>query len=104
MKTGFRRIFDPLCRSIFRGDIDHDFRGQIAFIRHGTDEQPGCIVIVANGAEAEKTVDLGPDHAGAGFRDFLTHCEEELFADDQGRVTIRVNGGSVSVWVRSDAL
>ena len=76
----------------------------IAFIRHGTDEQPGCIVIVANGAEAEKTVDLGPDHAGAGFRDFLTHCEEELFADDQGRVTIRVNGGSVSVWVRSDAL
>jgi len=76
----------------------------IAFIRHGVDEHPGCIVMIANGDGASKTIQLGPDHAGAGFVDYLGHCDEELFADNQGCVTVRVNGGSVSVWVRTDAL
>lgn len=76
----------------------------IAFVRHGCDEGPGCIVMLANGAEASKTIELGADHAGKTFCDFLGHCEEDVTADDQGRVTVRVNGGSVSVWVRKDQL
>ena len=60
--------------------------------------------MIANGDGASKMIELGPDHSGAGFKDYLGHCDEELFADDQGRVTVRVNGGSVSVWVRTDAL
>jgi alpha-amylase len=76
----------------------------IAFVRHGTADAPGCVTILSNGEEAWKEADLGPDHAGARFRDYLGHCEEEISADDTGRLTVRVNGGSVSVWVRSDAL
>jgi alpha-amylase len=73
----------------------------LAFIRHGTAEDPGCVVILTNREEATRTVEMGPDHAGATFRDFLGHCEEEITADEEGRLTVRVPGGSVSVWVRS---
>jgi alpha-amylase len=76
----------------------------IAFIRHGTSDAPGCVTILSNGAEAWKQVDLGPDHAGAGFRDYLGHCEEEIFTDDAGNLDLRVNGGSVSLWVRSETI
>jgi len=74
----------------------------IAFVRHGTADAPGCVVMIANGPEASKTVELGGDHAGKTFYDFLGHCDEDVVADDEGRVTVRVNGGSVSVWVPKD--
>ncbi len=76
----------------------------IGTIRHGTDEQPGCVLLVTNGDAAEKTVDLGPGHGGATFRDYLGHCADDVTADDDGRIALFVPGGSVSVWVRADAL
>jgi alpha-amylase len=76
----------------------------IAFVRHGTGEQPGCITILTNGDEADKPVDMGPDHAGAVFRDWLGHCPGDCVADGEGRVTVRVAAGSVSVWVRAETM
>lgn len=76
----------------------------IGVIRHGTADAPGCVLLLANGPEATKAVALGPDHAGAAFRDFLGHCAEEVTADDSGTVSLRVGGGSVSLWVRADLL
>lgn len=76
----------------------------IGFVRHGTDEAPGCVVVMTNRDEGAKTVELGPDHAGAAFRDFLGHRQEEIVADGEGRLVAPVNCGSVSVWVRSDRL
>jgi alpha-amylase len=81
-----------------------DDPSSIAFIRHGTNDAPGCIVILSNGEAATKTIELGPDHAGAAFRDFLGHCEGDILADDGGRADFKVNGGSVSVWVRCEPL
>ncbi|MDO7835469.1 alpha-amylase [Sphingobium sp. HBC34] len=74
----------------------------IAFVRHGTAEAPGCITILSNGEGMDKTVELGADHAGVRYRDYLGHCEEDVVADDHGTVTVRVNGGSVSVWSACD--
>jgi alpha-amylase len=71
----------------------------IAFIRHGTAEAPGCITILSNGEAMSKDIDLGADYAGATFHDYLGHCEDHVTADEEGRVTIRVEGGSVSIWV-----
>lgn len=71
----------------------------IAFVRHGTAEAPGCIVILSNGEGASRTIDLGADHAGGRYRDYLGHCGEQVVADGEGRVTVRVEGGSVSLWV-----
>ncbi|NGM18678.1 alpha-amylase [Roseomonas stagni] len=73
----------------------------LVVIRHGTAEAPGCVMILTNREEATKTVELGPEAAGARFHDFLGHCGEEIEADGEGRLTLRVPGGSVSVWVRA---
>ncbi|MDE1915141.1 MAG: alpha-amylase [Sphingomonadales bacterium] len=74
----------------------------IGFIRHGTQDQPGCVVVMTNGDESSIVVELGPDHGSAVFRDVLGHCEREPRADEQGRVTLPVKAGSVSVWVRAE--
>lgn len=74
----------------------------IGFIRHGTKEEPGCVVVMSNGPESSKSINLGSELAGQSFRDFLGHREDEVTTDDDGRAVFPVNGGSVSVWVRSE--
>lgn len=82
---------------------DHfDDSNCVGFIRHGTADEPGCVVLMSNGDEAAKTIDLGRDHAGASFVDFLGNRGDRITADDQGKVAFWSNGGSVSVWVRDD--
>lgn len=75
----------------------------LAIVRQGTAQQPGSVTLLANGEETQKAIPLGPDHAGQIYRDFLGHCQEEIAADEHGTLIARVNGGSVSVWVPSDA-
>ena len=65
---------------------------------------PGSVTVMTNGDGGEKVIELGPDRAGATFRDFLGHREDEVVLDDQGRGAFPVNGGSVSVWVPAEAL
>lgn len=76
----------------------------IGFIRHGTDQEPGCVVMMSNGDTAEKAVDLGKAHAGATFHDLLGHCTQDCTADDAGRVTLYAPAGGVSVWVRAETV
>jgi alpha-amylase len=72
----------------------------IGFIRHGTAEEPGCIVILANGPENGKDANLGEAMANTTFRDWLGHRQDAVTTDDAGRARFPVDGGSVSVWVR----
>jgi len=74
----------------------------VAFSRSGTAEQPGCIVIMSNGDQGEKSVAMGEGFAGKTWRDYLGHREETLTADEQGTVVVRCNSGSVSVWVLAE--
>lgn len=74
----------------------------IAFSRSGTETQPGCIVILSNGDEGEKTVAMGAGYAGKQWRDMLGHRDETLTADKAGNMQVRCNGGSVSVWVLAE--
>ncbi len=74
----------------------------IGFIRHGTAEQAGCVVVLSNGAAGEKSADLGADFAGKTFRDFLGHRDDEIIVGDDGKATFPVEAGSVSVWVHTD--
>lgn len=53
----------------------------IGFIRHGTAEEPGCVVIMSNDQYHEKFVDLGANQAGAVFHDFLGHRDEQIRVD-----------------------
>jgi len=75
----------------------------VGFIRHGTADEPGCVVVLSNGEGGEKSVELGPEQAGVTFHDFLGHRDDRIVLDDQGRGAFPTHGGSVSVWVRSES-
>lgn len=70
----------------------------IAWIRKGNPDNSGCIVILSNGDEGSKEINLGQEYAHFKYRDFLEHRNEEISADENGKATFRVNPGSVSVW------
>ena len=59
---------------------------------------------MSNGGPGEKMVDLGPDQSGVAFQDFLGHRVDQVTTDEAGKAVFATNGGSVSVWVRSDQL
>ncbi|WP_368934094.1 alpha-amylase [Citrobacter koseri] len=76
----------------------------VAFSRSGTDDDPGCVVVLSNGDDGEKTITLGENYANKTWRDFLGNREERVTTDEQGEATFTCNGGCVSVWVIEDAL
>lgn len=71
----------------------------LAFSRSGTDEHPGCVVVMSNSEEGEKTVALGEGYAGKKWQDLLDNRQEQVESDDQGTAVFRCNAGSLSVWV-----
>lgn len=81
--------------------IDED-PGCIGLVRHGTIEEPGCVVVISNGGDNGKDVDLGPDLGSRTFRDWLMHRDDTVTTDESGRALFPVNGGSVSIWVLAD--
>lgn len=84
---------------------DHfDDSSVIGFVRHGTENAPGCVVVMSNGEAGQISVDLGSDHSSTVFVDFLGHHDGDVATDDGGRADFPTNGGSVSVWVRRDAI
>ncbi len=76
----------------------------IAFSRSGTEENPGCVVVLSNGDDGEKTICLGENYGNKTWRDFLGNREETVTTAADGEGTFFCNGGSVSVWVIEDAL
>lgn len=71
----------------------------IGFVRHGTAEEPGCVVILSNGDAGQIGADLGDENAGVTYVDFLGHREDRITLDDNGHADFPTNGGSVSVWI-----
>lgn len=79
-----------------------DHANCIAFSRSGTDEHPGCVVIMSNGDEGEKQVEMGEGFAGKSWRDYLGNREEMITCDENGSALFHCNAGSVSVWVLAE--
>lgn len=76
----------------------------IAWIRTGNDHSPGCIVIISNGEEGYKEIELGNENAESKFIDFLGIRQEQIVLNKNGKGKFWVNPGSVSVWVNSDMI
>lgn len=81
-----------------------EHRSCIGFVRHGTAKLPGCVVVMSNGETSEIVTDVGKENSEVIFRDFLGHRDDEIVIRDDGRASFPVHGGSVSIWVRSDAM
>ena len=73
----------------------------IGWIREGIDEleNSGCAVVLCNGNEGYKTMQIGKQFVGKTFIDIIGNRQEEITINNNGEAEFRCNGGSVSVWV-----
>ncbi len=72
----------------------------IGWTRQGLDEfeGSGLAVVISNGEEGGKQMEMGVRHAGKVFVDLLNQFEEEITIDENGWATFKVKARSVSVW------
>ncbi|MEE8886681.1 MAG: alpha-amylase [Eubacteriales bacterium] len=60
----------------------------------------GCAVLVDDGPAGEKIMYVGKRHSNEKFIDVMGNQKEEVIIDDQGNGCFKVDGGSVSVYVK----
>jgi alpha-amylase len=86
---------------IQRDFMDH--QNTIGWTREGDDEHPGSglAVLLSNGEEGFKKMEIGTRHAGKSFVDRLGYRKETVTVDENGWGEFYCNAGSVSVWVVS---
>jgi alpha-amylase len=73
----------------------------IGWTREGTDEmeKSGCAVLLSNGDEGFKKMEMGVRHAGKTFVDYLGKFEGEMQIDQDGFGEFHCMPGTVSVWI-----
>jgi alpha-amylase len=81
-----------------RDYLDHP--NCIGWTREGDDEHEnsGCAVVISNGEEGNKKMEIGKRHAGKVFVDYLNKHDVEITIGDDGWAEFFVRPGSVSVW------
>lgn len=83
-----------------------DHANCIGWTREGIDEQPGsgCAVLLTNGDEGFKQMEVGKQHAGKVFVDYLQKRPEEVTINEDGWGEFYAAPGSVSVWVDKEVI
>ncbi len=83
-----------------------DHANCIGWTREGDNEHPGsgCAVLMSNGTEGFKTMEIGKGHAGKTFINYLYSgkAPEKVTIDAEGKGTFLVGGGAVAVWVEEE--
>jgi alpha-amylase len=84
-----------------RDYLDH--ANCIGWTREGDPDHPGsgCAVLLSNGEEGFKKMEIGKTHSGKTFSDYLGHHPATITVDEEGWAEFRVSAGSVSVWVQT---
>jgi len=93
------KIREQLAYGFQRDYLDH--ANCIGWTREGDEEHPdaGLAVLLSNGDEGFKQMEVGQHFAGKTFKDALGNRQEEVVIDEYGFGEFYCNGGSVSVWV-----
>jgi alpha-amylase len=94
-------------RKRFAYGPQHDYLDHancIGWTREGDAEHPGsgCAVVLSNGDDGFKAMEMGKVHAGKTFIDLLGKHDGTVTLDDSGKAEFPVHGGSVSVWVENN--
>ena len=73
----------------------------VGWTREGTDENEnsGCAVLLSNGDEGFKNMEIGSKFAGKVFKDFLEKHPAQVTINNEGWGEFYVTPGSVSVWI-----
>jgi alpha-amylase len=78
-----------------------DYPSCVGWTREGDDEHEnsGCAVIISNGDEGTKNMEMGKKFAGKIMIDHLGKVKEEITINEEGWAEFKVQGRSVSIWV-----
>lgn len=71
----------------------------VGWTRAGDEHHSGCAVVVSNGDEGIKRMELGVRYANSSFKDILENRPGTIRTDETGAGDFSCNAGSVSVWV-----
>ncbi|MCX2575392.1 alpha-amylase [Pedobacter sandarakinus] len=73
----------------------------VGWTRSGDEEHEnsGLAVLLSNGEEGFKYMEIGQQFSGKTFVDALGHLDHEVVIDENGGAEFHCNAGSVSVWV-----
>jgi alpha-amylase len=76
-----------------------DHANCIGWTREGDDDRKGCAIVLSNGSEGFKAMEMGQRYRNCIFYDALGKRQEEIKADENGWATFLCAPGSVSVWL-----
>ncbi len=78
-----------------------DHPNTIGFTRCGDEEHEGsgCAVVISNGEDGSKRMEVGSCHAGEEWREATENIEERVTIGEDGWADFPVRGGNVAVWV-----
>jgi alpha-amylase len=93
-----------LCYGMQRDYFDDHV--SIGWTVEGVDEKngSGCAIVLTTGDATSKEMEIGKRHVGIVFRDICNNVADRVTINGDGCGNFPVNAGSVSVWVREDAL
>jgi len=80
-----------------------DHANCIAWTRSGDEEHPGCAVVMSNGDDGYKTMDVGKEHAGATWSDLLGWYQGDVTIGQDGTADFHCHGMSVSIYTANNA-
>ncbi len=89
----------------YGNQIDYfDHPNVVGWVRQGLEENPGtgCAVVISNGADGYKEMDMGVGNANKNYQDVTGHFSGSLITDENGIGMFLVKGNSVSVWIARD--
>ncbi|KZT62429.1 glycoside hydrolase family 13 protein [Calocera cornea HHB12733] len=75
----------------------------VAWVRTGDEQHDGCAVVLCNGDEGVKTLNVGNEHAGEKWTDVLGWHTGVVTIGEDGSGEFRCPAKSVSVWAKEDA-
>jgi alpha-amylase len=93
-----------LAYGLQRDYFDHP--NTVGWTREGVDEMQhsGVAIVLANGSDGEKNMELGKRHANKVFIDITGHRKEKISTDENGKAKFLANGRTISVWIREEAV
>ena len=78
-----------------------DHPNVVGWTRQGDPAFPnsGLAVILSNGSDGWKWMEIGKEHAGKEFYDYLGNCSEKVIINSDGWGEFKVKAASVSAWI-----
>ena len=71
----------------------------IGWVRQGNEDHSGCAVLLSNGEEGMKVMEMGVRYSGKKMKDVLGKDDRLVTIDKEGKGEFYCKAGSVSVWI-----